>query len=265
MEPSIARAKTLHTDFYTSREMYEQSKEKIFASSWQFIGDTDLVKEPSSVYPFTLLENFIDEPLVLTQDKQSNVHLLSNVCTHRGNIVADKACTSTNLRCKYHGRIFHLDGSFVSMPEFKEVENFPTKDDDLKQLPLYRWGKLLFTSLDKDSSPDKYFKEMVSRLSWLPINEFEYKPELSKDYIVKSHWALYCENYLEGFHIPFVHAGLNEVIDFGNYTTELYDHATLNVGVAKTGDDCFDIPSSSPDHGLRGDGQWRTPLGNRRK
>ncbi|MES1225150.1 MAG: SRPBCC family protein, partial [Bacteroidota bacterium] len=63
--------------------------------------------------------------------------------------------------------------------------------------------------------------------------------------------ALYCENYLEGFHIPFVHAGLNTVIDFGNYTTELFQYSNLQLGIAKDEDDCFNLPASSPDHGKK--------------
>ena len=83
---------------------------------------------------------------------------------------------------------------------------------------------------------------MQDRLSWLPLNEFVFKPALSAEYTVKSHWALYCENYLEGFHIPFVHAGLNAVIDFGNYTTEIFDFSNLQLGLAKTGEEIFDLP-----------------------
>ena len=92
---------------------------------------------------------------------------------------------------------------------------------------------------------------MQKRLSWLPLENFVYKPELSSDYIVKAHWALYCENYLEGFHIPFVHAGLNAVIDFGNYTTEIFDYSNLQLGLAKTDEEIFDLPASSSDHGKK--------------
>ena len=86
---------------------------------------------------------------------------------------------------------------------------------------------------------------MLDRLAWLPFHEFIFKPELSAHYTVQSHWALYCENYLEGFHIPFVHAGLNAVIDFGNYTTELFEYSNLQLGLAKTEDQVFDLPKSS--------------------
>jgi choline monooxygenase len=251
VDENIARAKTLNKDFYTHPELFEAMKEKLFTSSWQFIGNTDLVKDNGDAYPFTLLENYLDEPLVLTKDQKNEIHLLSNVCTHRGNIIADKPCHVNNLRCKYHGRLFHLDGKFISMPEFKEVENFPSADDDLKQLTLFQWGKWLFASLNNNLPHDHFLKEMIDRVGWLPVNDFVFHPELSKDFTVKAHWALYCENYLEGFHIPFVHAGLNAVIDFGNYTTELFKYSNLQLGIAKDDEDCFDLPASSPDHGKK--------------
>jgi choline monooxygenase len=251
VDEDIAKAKTLDTSFYTDPQLFEAMKEKLFASSWQFIGNTDLVKDIGDVYPFTLLENYLDEPLMLTRDKNNTVHMLSNVCTHRGNIIADIPCKTNNLRCKYHGRLFHLDGKFISMPEFKEVENFPTADDDLKKLPLFQWGKWLFVSLNNQLPCESFFKNMIERVGWLPMNDFVFHPELSTEFVVKAHWALYCENYLEGFHIPFVHAGLNSVIDFGNYTTELFSYSNLQLGIAKDDEDCFDLPASSPDYGKK--------------
>jgi len=251
VDNNIARAKTLNKEFYIDAELFSQAKEKLFADSWQFIGNTDLIQKPGDVYPFVLLENYLDEPLALTKDKTNGVHLLSNVCTHRGNIIADKPCNASNLRCKYHGRLFHLDGKFLSMPEFKEVEEFPSTNDDLRQLPLFQWGEWLFTSLGHKFSVDLFLKDMITRVGWLPVNEFVFHPDLSKDFMVKAHWALYCENYLEGFHIPFVHAGLNAVIDFGNYTTQLFEWSNLQIGIAKDDEDCFELPPGSPDYGKK--------------
>ena len=251
IDPDISRARTLSTDFYTVPEYYAEAKEKIFSRSWQFIGDKDFVREPGQCHPVTLLEGFLDEPLVLTKDKENSIYCLSNVCTHRGTVLVHEPCKVVNLRCRYHGRIFGLDGSFRSMPEFKEVKNFPSQEDNLQQLPVYQWGCLLFSSLNQQCQPGPYFNAMIDRLQWLPLEEFVFKPGLSRDYIVNAHWALYCENYLEGFHIPFVHAGLNTVIDFSAYTTEIFAYSNLQLGIAKEEDDIFELPQSSPDFGKR--------------
>jgi choline monooxygenase len=251
VDQDISVAKTLNTDFYTDPLIFEESREKIFSKSWQFIGDRNLVSHAGSCYPFTLLENYLDEPLLLTRDENQQLHCLSNVCTHRGTTIIAEPCQAANLRCRYHGRQFRLDGKFLSMPEFRGVKNFPSKDDDLTSLPIFEWDPLLFTSLNRMAIPENFFRAMQERLAWLPIKDFVFKPELSKSYIVKAHWALYCENYLEGFHIPFVHAGLNAVIDFGNYTTELFASSNLQLGIAKSNDEIFDLPASSLDYGKK--------------
>ncbi len=249
IDPNIAKAKTIDTAFYTSEKYFELAKEKIFSPSWQFIGDSDKVKEVNSAWPFILLENYLNEPLVVTKDKDNNLHCMSNVCTHRGNLLVNEACKLHTLVCKYHGRRFSLDGTFASMPEFKEVENFPTEADNLHPLSLFKWGKFLFTSLDPKIPAEAIYGDIQKRLSWFPMDKLVFSENLSKDYTVKANWALYCENYLEGFHIPFVHAGLNDVLDFGEYTTELFRYSNLQIGIAKEGDACFDLPKSSPDFG----------------
>ena len=249
VHPDIAQAKTISTDFYLDPQFFRQSKEKIFSKTWHLVGDADQVKEKGWVTPVNLLEDFLNEPLLLSNDKEGVLHCLSNVCTHRGNLVVDKPCKLNDLRCKYHGRRFGLDGKFASMPEFKEVKNFPTEADNLINLPLYKWGKLLFASLGRELPSELFFKDMAERVAWMPVHDFVFHPELSKDYLIDAHWALYCENFLEGFHIPFVHAGLNAAIDYNNYSVELFRYSSLQVGIGKKDGLNFDLPKSSPDYG----------------
>lgn len=251
VDPDISKARTISTEVYLDPTHYELSKEKIFAQTWQYAGDTDRVKEPGWVTPVNLLENYLNEPLLLSRDKNGDIHCLSNVCTHRGNLLVEKPCKLNDIRCKYHGRRFSLNGSFLSMPEFKEVKNFPATEDNLTNLPVFKWGKWLFTSLGSKIDPQLFFKEMMARVEWMPFDQFAFRPEFSRDYMIDANWALYCENYLEGFHIPFVHAGLNAVIDYGNYTTELYPYSVLQVGFSKDDDFAFDLPPSSPDYGKK--------------
>jgi choline monooxygenase len=160
-----------------------------------------------------------------------------------------KACKLHKLVCKYHGRQFDLQGRFLSMPEFKEVENFPTEADHLHKLPVFSFGKMLFTSLNPSVTPEMLFGEIMERMAWYPMDELQYRPDRTRTFRVKANWALYCENYLEGFHIPFVHQGLNQVLDFGKYTTELFKYANLQMGIAKEGEPSFDLPFNSPDNG----------------
>lgn len=249
VDPDIRRARTLPSSFYTDPDLHRRIVERVFAPSWQLAGDTELVRTPGSIHPFRLLEGSIDEPLLLTRDYDDQLHLMSNVCTHRGFTVAEHGGCVRHLRCRYHGRRFGLDGSFSSMPECEDAVDFPSESDHLPKLPLEGWGPFLFTSIDPAHSFQAVFGDMMQRLAWLPLDEFKFDPVSSRDYLVRANWALYCDNYLEGFHIPFVHASLDQLLDYGSYETELFAHSNLQLGVASDAADTFDLPASSPDAG----------------
>jgi choline monooxygenase len=245
----ISQASTLPAQFYKDPAIFAQVIEKVFARSWQFVGDLSAVKVPGAVWPFTLLEGSLDEPLVATRDMADELHVLSNVCTHRGMQVVEGAGNERFLRCRYHGRRFGLDGCLQHMPEFEGVCGFPSERDHLPKVPHGFWGKFLFAGVRPSHSFEETIRPVTDRLGWLPLDQFTHAPARGREYMVRANWALYVDNYLEGFHIPFIHASLNETLDYGNYTTEHFSRANLQLAVSKGGEDVFDLPASSPDYG----------------
>ncbi len=249
IDEDIRRAWTLPGRFYTDPLVLEACRERIFRSSWQFVGDMELVRVPGSVYPFTLLDGYLDEPLLLTRDIDDRLHCLSNVCTHRGNIVCEGAGVERSLRCRYHGRRFRLDGTFEHMPEFAGVEGFPSEADNLPEVSLESIGKFLFVSLDPNEGFSLLSKELHDRLGWLPFDKLTYDESRSREYLVRANWALYCENFLEGFHIPFVHGSLDKALNYQDYHVETFPQSVLQLGIASSGTEMFTPPLGTPDHG----------------
>ncbi len=215
IDPDIRNAETLSSEFYTSKEFFDQSREKIFARAWQFVGN---IGDGDNLSPIEIF----DEPLVIAREGRS-VRCLSNVCTHRGALVVEKACRATGIRCPYHGRKFGLDGKFLSMPEFQHAANFPAKSDDLVEIPIGFWEKFIFVSLRGSIPLEAFLGDISQHVDISPDLKFS----SAKDYQLNAHWALYCENYLEGFHVPFVHPALNSEIDYGTYITETFRYASL--------------------------------------
>lgn len=251
VDADIRKASTPPSEVYTSAAVFEQVRERIFAASWQYAVRESELKTPGQTLPFLLLPGFLDEPLLFTRDFDDALHCLSNVCTHRGNLVCEQGGIEKNLRCRYHGRRFDLQGRLLGMPEFEGVENFPSEADNLPVVPFHKWAGMLFVSLRPAFSFDEAFGPMMQRLHWLDTSGYRFSPEFSKEYLIQANWALYCENYLEGFHIPYVHASLNSVLDYGSYTTETYRYSSLQLGYARDGEPCFSLPESSMDHGKR--------------
>jgi choline monooxygenase len=137
-----------------------------------------------------------------------------------------------------------------SMPEFDLVEDFPTTQDDLRIFPSISWKGLFFTGLEP-SGLEACLEEMEARIGWIPIETFEHDHSRNRCYEISANWALYVDNYLEGFHIPFVHNDLNSALDYDEYRTEIFDGGVLQIGIASDGEPTFEIPEESPDFGLK--------------
>ena len=248
----IRQSPTLPGQFYHDAGRFEQGKESVFARSWQLItGAEEMARLPGEVLPFKFMDGLIEEPLLLLYDEQGQPRCLSNVCTHRGKILVEHPgrLDRSQLICGYHGRRFGLDGSFKSMPEMESALDFPCASDHLTQLPLHNWRQFQFTSLQPAFPFDAWIAEMEQKIGFLPIETFRFAPERSRDYLVKAHWALYCDNYLEGFHIPFVHKGLATSLDWSGYRTECYRWSNCQVGISRGGEHCFQLPTHHEDAG----------------
>ena len=205
IDPDIRKARTLSADFYTDGAFFELSKEKIFARTWQFLGKAS---ELDGLKPATILPGFLDEPVLLVRTDES-LHCVSNVCTHRGKILVEEPCKANLIRCGYHGRRFSLEGKFISMPEFEGVEDFPSGADNLRNVPFEVRQGFMFASI----APSISFADLVGDVAERFADDDRYDDLTfsgTKTYEVDAHWALYCENYLEGLHIPYVHKGLRD-------------------------------------------------------
>ncbi len=256
INPNITQAETLSSEFYENPEIFIDCKEKVFAPSWQFITHTSTFDD-HAIFPFSFLKGYIDEPLLLINNKDV-INCYSNVCTHRAHLVVSQPCTINKLRCPYHGRTYNLDGTFKSMPGFEDVKNFPMKKDNLKSIPILKWNNFIFASLNPCIDITQVLNDIETRLPNFPFDELTHDENNSATWEIDAHWALYCENYLEGFHVPFVHKGLTKDIDVGTYKTQLLENGVLQIA---EGEDTIEIlkDPNTPNRKIYGLYYWIFP------
>lgn len=235
----ITEARTLDRAFYLDEDAYRRARERIFARAWHWTGDlVDLARSPSLV-PVQLLPGLLDEPLVLVRDVDGALRCLSNVCTHRGNILVAEHCHQDHIRCGYHSRRFDLSGRMTFMPEFGGARDFPGPSDDLANVSFESWAGHGFAALDPLAPLETFIGDMFRRMAWLPLEKFTEDRSARREYTLAAHWALYVENYLEGLHIPFVHPRLSQAVEFGSYTHELYRYSSVQIARAQPGEEAF--------------------------
>jgi choline monooxygenase len=242
IDEDIRRAETLPAAAYRDPELHAALVDGVMATSWQPVPDPERVA-PGEVVPFALLPGCLDEPLLLARPSADGpLRCLSNVCTHRGNLLCDEPCAATTLRCRYHGRRFALDGRMTHAPEFEGALDFPSPRDDLPELPLATLGPLAFTSLAPAFPAEDWLGPVRARLTALGLDpaRLERDDESARSFEIAANWMLYVDNYLEGLHIPFVHPELAQALDFAAYRTELHPRGSVQLGVARPGEDAFD-------------------------
>ena len=120
----------------------------------------------------------------------------------------------------------------------------------MQSFALETWNGFEFTSLNAKDSLEDVLRPLQERVGWF-FSDLKYDSSRDRDWDIEANWMLYVDNYLEGFHIPYVHPELNDALDKDGYSTECFEHGVLQIGMAKDGDVCFDIPESSVDAGKK--------------
>ena len=225
IDEDICKAKTLPSKFYLNQEYFDLTINKIFKQCWQLITDINYIGE-NNIFPFTLLRDTVNEPLFFSLDN-NKINCLSNVCTHRGSILCQSTKKCNIIQCAYHGRTFNLSGTLKAAPGFDGAQDFPTNNDNLSKCEVLEWKQFILTGINPDIDLSNIFKDIDNRLNFYPFKNLVYNKSASKEYILDANWALYCENYLEGFHVQFVHPGLKNDIKLNSYKTILLDNGVL--------------------------------------
>jgi choline monooxygenase len=217
VDSDISRAWSIPAPFYSSAEVFALEKEKIFASTWQVVGHRHQLANPGDFFTTELL----GEPLLLVRGTQGELRGFYNVCRHRAGPPAEGCGSRKLFRCGYHGWTYGLDGALISATEIEGVEGFRPEDFALVPVRTEEWFNLIFVNLAPDAGP------LVKSLGELPNQAKRFGFERMslferRTYEMKCNWKTYVDNYLEGYHLPSVHPGLNRELDYNAYTVEPY-------------------------------------------
>jgi choline monooxygenase len=221
IDAEIARAWTLPSYLYSAPAVFEAERERIFGRTWQVVGHCDQVANAGDYFTTEL----VGEPLLIVRGTDAKLRGFYNVCRHRAGPPAEGCGSRKVFRCGYHGWSYGLDGALLSATEIEGVEGFRPEDFALVPVRVEEWFNLIFVNLDADARP------LSESLGELPRQAAKFQFERMKrferrTYKMNCNWKTYVDNYLEGYHLPSVHPGLNRELDYNAYTVE--PHAEPN-------------------------------------
>ena len=215
---TLSHATSLPAEFYLGAEMAERDRSAVFARSWQLVGHESAL---AGVGDHVVTE-IAGLPIVVIRDTERRLRAYHNVCRHRaGPLALCDGKAAKALRCKYHGWTYTLDGVLRSAPEMKDAEDFDMSQVRLPELRVGVWHGLVFVAGDGAVPFDDFVRGLDGPLRGLSPERYVFHKRFR--YEVACNWKVYCDNYLEGYHVPHIHPGLNSLLDYRQYVTECGD------------------------------------------
>ena len=219
----LPRSETIPSTWYIDPRFHALDRDAVFATTWQLIGHTSLLDAPGSYLTARVAEN----PVIVVRGRDGVLRGFYNVCRHRGGPLAlDRAGCVKALQCKYHGWTYLLDGTLRGVPQWDRVELFDKGANALVPVALDTWEDFVFAHLGYEPAPlASVMAGITERIAPIRLSGKRLVREV--EYQVHANWKVYVDNYLEGYHVPYVHPDLASLLSIKDYRTESSEHQVL--------------------------------------
>lgn len=206
---------------YRSEDFWQAECRNVLARNWVCAGLAHELKDTGDAVPVTVA----DQPLLLLRNQDSEIAGFHNVCRHRCLTLVDAPGNVGKLiRCPYHAWAYDLDGRLRASPHFggtdkHDTDGFDRSQNDLVPVRTHVWHDWIFVNLSGDAPAfEDYAAPLIARLDGIDFGKLN--PIGTLDFgEIATNWKLIMENFIEPYHVKFVHASTTD--------QPLEDHYTI--------------------------------------
>ena len=215
----LDRAFTIPSSWYVDQNLYERELKTVFSNTWQLAARLDQVSKPGQY----VTTDIAGEPIVIVRGSDNLLRAFFNVCRHHAAAVMTEAeGNAAQLRCPYHGWTYSLAGELKGTPDFSGVCDFDRAQNGLVPVEIAEWENWIFVRLGRGSelSLEGFLTEqLVEEIKRIEIENLHWFER--RHYHFDCNWKVFVDNYLDGgYHVPYLHKGLDSVLDYSNYMIE---------------------------------------------
>src|SRR5690242_372062 len=199
---------------YYSDQVLALEKEKIFTKGWLCVGRGEEIPNPGDYMTMMV----IDEPILLTRNRDGQVRCLANMCRHRGVEVAAGSGNTQEFSCPYHAWRYDLDGKLLSASYMRESEGFDQKNCQLKPINVGEWAGWIFINLAANPiTLEDHLAVFADDLAFLRMEDCRIGSKLIID--LNANWKFVVENLMDMYHARTLH-----INTFGKYRSPPEKH-----------------------------------------
>lgn len=204
----------VHTSLYTDPAIFDDEMDKVFYSTWVWVGHASEIPEAGS-FKTTYVGK---QPVIVARDRKMKVHVLLNRCRHRGATVCEhKKGKTASFVCPYHGWSYATDGSLRGVPHPEGYADILEKGDHpLVGLRVEEYAGMIFATFKDDIEPlDTY---LGAAKKWMDLfmkqgGGYPVKAGNAHRFRFPGNWKIQLENTTDAYHFPLVHKSFLSSVD----------------------------------------------------
>lgn len=230
----INEARGIPNDYYIKQESFELEGEHLFNKGWFAVGFVKDLTQAGSVKPV----NYFKNPFLLIRSSQDQkIRVFQNVCRHRGMVLIEEPTILKGaIRCPYHSWCYKQTGEVVATPHiggpgYNYHSGIDKSELSLIEVRSHIWRDVIFVNPDGTAPPfEEIYKPLLDRWAVFDQPMYSDMSDLSFQLDVNTNWKLAVENYLESYHLPWIHPGLNSyskledhenIVEYGHYAGQI--------------------------------------------
>ena len=192
---------------YIDENFWEKECETVLSNGWLFVGLAHELKNAGDVIPLFIA----NKPILLVRNSNNKIAAFHNVCSHRClKLVDEKKNVGKIIRCPYHSWSYDLTGKLKAAPHIGGTNKhnpagFNYSDHGLKPIQIHVWQDWIFINLNgKAKKFEDYAKSLINKFDDIDLTKLRYATTLDFGKI-NTNWKFLIENYIEPYHVQFVH------------------------------------------------------------
>jgi phenylpropionate dioxygenase-like ring-hydroxylating dioxygenase large terminal subunit len=204
-----ATPRSLPAWVYNHPEMTRLEIERILTPSWQIACHISQIPRAGDYVTFELGSDSV----IVLRDASGAVRALRNTCRHRGTRLLEGSghCLG-RITCPYHGWTYRYDGSLLATPARDSFPNLDLREHSLGTVHVEITLGFVWLCLADEAPPppSQAWAPLLDELAPYRFEELVPVQPLFQE-IWQVDWKIAMDNYLESYHVPIGHPGLNRM------------------------------------------------------